>query len=148
MARKVFFSFHHKRDSWRAGQIRNCDIVKSYEQNRFIDAASWEAVKIQGDAVVKKWIESQLLGTSVTVVLIGKETSTRKWIKYEIQRSLELGKGIIGIDISGVKNFLQIIDTQGTNPLPAKYPVYSWIKDSGRTNIGRWIESAAQQAGY
>ena len=33
-------------------------------------------------------------GTSVTVVLIGKETSDRKYVQYEIQRSYQEGKGI------------------------------------------------------
>jgi len=85
MARRVFFSFHYERDILRVGQIRNSGITKSgVESAGFIDAASWESVKRQGDEAIKRWISSQLDGTSVTVVLIGAETSQREWVKYEI----------------------------------------------------------------
>lgn len=65
-----------------------------------IKPAGWESIKRQGDQAIHNWIENQLNGTSVTVVLIGSETSTRRWVKYEIKRSVERGKGLSGIDIS------------------------------------------------
>ena len=53
----------------------------------FWDAADWEKVKRQGDDVIKRWINKQLEGTSVTAVLIGAETSDRKWVRYEVKES-------------------------------------------------------------
>jgi len=147
MARRVFFSFHYDRDSWRVGQVRNCNVVAGYEKNPFYDKTSWEAIKRQGDEAVRNWIERQLSGTSVMVVLIGKETSTRRWVKYEIKRSTELGKGLIGIDISKIKNRDGNVDDTGANPLPTGYRVYLWNNENGRENLGKWIESAAIQAG-
>ncbi len=147
MARRVFFSFHYDRDAWRVGQVRNCNVVTGYEKNPFYDKANWEAIKRQGDEAVKNWIERQLSGTSVTVVLIGKETSTRRWVKHEIKRSIELGKGLIGIDISKIKDKNGNVDDTGTNPLPSGYRVYLWNKENGRENLGNWIESAASHAG-
>ncbi len=88
MARRVFFSFHYERDILRVGQIRNSGITKpDLESAGFIDAASWESLKRQGDDAIKRWINSQLDGTSVTVVLIGAQTSERDWVKYEIEQS-------------------------------------------------------------
>ena len=92
MARRVFFSFHYERDIWRANQIRNSWITKEdREAAGFWDAASWEQIKRKGNPAIRKWIDENLKGTSVTAVLIGAETSNRKWVRYEIEKSLEKG---------------------------------------------------------
>ena len=146
MARKVFFSFHYSRDAWRVGQVRNCNVISDYDKPPFYDKADWEAIKRQGDQAIKNWIEKQLDGTSVTVVLIGKETSTRPWVRYEIKRSIDLGKGLIGIDISKIKDRDRNTDDTGINPLPTGYKKYLWNTDNGRENLGTWIERAAREA--
>src|SRR5271154_6807247 len=96
MARRVFFSFHYERDGQRASVVRNSWVTKGDEAG-YIDSAAWEEVKGKGDASVKRWIEGQLSGTSVTVVLIGAETSSRNWVRYEIMRSYERGNGMLAI---------------------------------------------------
>lgn len=155
--RKVFFSFHFQRDIWRVSQVRNCNVVTTgYTKNDFLDAASWEAVRRQGDEAVKRWINNQLNGTSVTIILIGAETSTRKYVGYEIEQSYKRGNGLLGIRIHGLMNQDRQIDYQGANPFDnfylngneldklSKYvPVYDWITHDGRNNIGKWIESVA-----
>jgi len=88
MARKIFFSFHYERDAWRAGQVRNCNVVASEDQYGFIDAADWESIKKKGDAAIKGWIDDQLKNTSVTIVLIGAETANGFGMK-------SLGAGIV-----------------------------------------------------
>ena len=101
MARRVFFSFHYDRDIFRVSQVRNSGVVTSkYQESGFIDHASWESLKKQGDEAIKRWINGQLDGASVTVVLIGAETYGRQWVGYEIQRSIEQGKGMLGIYIN------------------------------------------------
>lgn len=142
--RKVFFSFHFARDSWRVSQVRNSNVIGTGFENPYYDRAGWEEVKQKGDAVIKNWIDGQIKGTSVTVVLIGKETATRKWVKYEIARTLELGHGLIGIDISKIKDQSGAIDNTGVNPLPPGYTRYAWNNDNGRENLGTWIEKAAK----
>jgi len=42
----------------------------------FIDAANFEKLKKQGDAAIKRWIDDQLKGTSVTVVLVAATHAT------------------------------------------------------------------------
>src|SRR6185437_15641385 len=101
MARRVFFSFHHAGDVWRAGQIRNSWVTKDRESAGFWDAAEWEEVKKKGDAAVHKWIDDQMAGKSVTVVLIGALTSQRPHVLYEIRKSHELKKGMLGIYVHG-----------------------------------------------
>lgn len=40
--RQVFYSFHFKNDSWRAGQVRNIGVV---EGNTPVSSNDWEEVK-------------------------------------------------------------------------------------------------------
>lgn len=147
MARKVFFSFHYDRDSWRVSKVRNSNVVSQYEKNPYYDKAAWETIKRNGSDAVKRWIDAQLSGTSVTVVLIGRQTASRPWVKYEIAQSIRLGKGVLGIDISKIRNHLDETDDTGTNPLPSSYPLYRWNNDDGQHQLGNWIEKAARAAG-
>ena len=69
MARKAFFSFHYENDVWRANQVRNSWVTKDdTEAAGFIDAADFEKVEKEGEDAIKKWINNQLSGTSMTVV--------------------------------------------------------------------------------
>ena len=147
MARKVFFSFHYARDAWRVAQVRNSNVITNLEKSPFYDKAEWESIKRNGDQAVKNWIDKQLAGTSVTVVLIGKETASRRWVKYECQKSIELSKGLLGVHIGGIKDQNGDTDTLGANPLPSGYPVYKWNASNGAANLGKWIEDAAVKAG-
>ena len=162
MARRVFFSFHYERDVWRASQIRNSWVTKpDRETAGFWDAASWEAVKRQGEEAIERWINNQLNGTSVTVVLIGAETSERKYVNYEIKRSYEIGNGMLGIYIHNMKDQFRRTDIKGKNPfdnwyitrngqkiyLSSFYRTYDWIYDEGYKNLSDWIEKAAKDAG-
>src|SRR5258708_32469976 len=99
MARRAFFSFHYERDAWRAGQVRNSWVTQDRESAGFWDAAAWEEVKEKGGDAVETWIDDQLKGTSVTVVLIGSETSTRAYVSSEIKRSHNQGNGIVVVYI-------------------------------------------------
>jgi len=159
MARRVFFSFHYKRDIGRIGQIRNSWVVRSpIETAGFVDSAEWESIERQGDPAIQRWINSQLHGTSVTVVLIGAETYKRRWVKYEIEKTHNDGKGLLGIKVHNVKDFrTQATDVAGLNPLDQiktsggslfsqLYPTYDWAINNGRENIEQWIEKAIQDA--
>jgi len=163
MARQTFFSFHFERDHWRAGQVRNCWVTQDREDVGFWDKAEWEEVKKKGQTAIENWIDKQLKGTSVTVVLIGAETSQRDYVNYEIKASYNKSpkNGMLGIYVHNMKDSNSKTDTKGANPF-AKisvtvdgtkklfseiYPTYDWVNDDGRKNIGDWIEAAAKKAG-
>lgn len=113
MKRQVFFSFHYNRDVWRASQVRNMGKVDG--SSTFCDN-DWEEVRYKSDAKIKEWIDSQLAMRSCLVVLVGYETSERKWVKYEIEKAMELHKGIVGIRIDRLKNRIGEQDSEGCNP--------------------------------
>jgi hypothetical protein len=101
MARKAFYSFHYKPDNWRASQVRNIGVV---EGNSPVSDNDWEAIKKGGEKAIQNWIDGQLKGRSCTIVLIGENTASRKWIKYEIEKSWNDGKGVLGIYIHNLKD--------------------------------------------
>ena len=84
MARRVFYSFHYKPDVSRVAQVRNIGVI---EANKPATDNDWETVSKAGDAAIKKWIAAQMKGRSCSVVLVGTDTSKRKWVKYEINKS-------------------------------------------------------------
>lgn len=148
MARRVFFSFHYERDVWRASVVRNSWVTKpDRETAGFFDAGMWEEAKKKGDAAVKKLIDDALIGTTVTAVLIGAETSARAYVKYEIDQSIARGNGLLGIRIHNIKDTAGKTDSWGSNPLPSGYAVYDWVNDNGYENLGAWVEAAAKKAG-
>ena len=116
-ARRVFFSFHYQRDIWRVNQVRNHWVAKDDRQAAgYFDGSLWEKSQTEGKQKVKRLIDDGLNGASVTCVLIGAETFTRHWIDYEIFRSVELGKGVFGVRIHGLKNKDGNTDPPGPNP--------------------------------
>jgi hypothetical protein len=161
VARRVFFSFHYERDVRRIQQVRQSWVVRPGDDAQpFYDAAAFEQAKKRAGGI-EKWIEEQLVGTSVTVVLFGAQTYHREWVKHEIKRSHELGKGMLAIDIHSIKDPQHGADVQGLNPLghwnattggrsvpfTNLYATYDWVRDNGYANMPAWIETAAKAAG-
>lgn len=145
MARRVFFSFHYGRDLWRANVVRNSSVIEGVSAAGFHDRSIWEETKKRGDDAVRQLIDAGLATTSVTVVLVGAETSSRKYVTYEIEESVRRGNGLLGIFVNGIKD--QLGNTDPVAPLPAALvdagaPVYAY--EYGK--IGIWVELAFQAA--
>lgn len=152
MARKVFFSFHFGEDAQRAGVVRNHGVTKDgLEDAGYIDAAQWEALERQGDDAIRRWINQQMTGTSVTVVLIGQETAYRPWVQYEISQSRSNGRknGVLGVHIHNIRDWDKRIGIAGPDPFThlgwKGVRVYDWVNDDGYNNFASWVEAAANQ---
>ena len=143
MARKVFFSFKYD-DVARAMIVRNSWVTQ--DSAGFIDKADFEEVKRKGDAAIKKWIDEQLKGTTVTVVLVGENTKKSKWVQYEIDESIKRGNGLLEINISKINALGKGISGFCGWMLPDKYKGYAWVKNEGYKNLPSWIELAAKAA--
>src|SRR3546814_13678326 len=101
MARKVFFSFKYD-DVQRAMNVRNSNVIGGVLKSGFIDKAEFEKVERQGERAIQTWIDIQLNGTSVTVILVSADTHQSKWVKYEIEQSIASGNGLLTIDKSKI----------------------------------------------
>ena len=161
MARRAFYSFHYKPDSWRAAEVRNMGVIAG---NQPASDNDWETVKKGGDAAIKRWISGQMKGRSVAIVLIGEKTAGREWIKYEIQKGWNDGKGVLGVYVHNLKDSDGNQSSQGRNPfddlningttlssiVKAYNPQYSsstYVYDCIKENLADWIETAIEIRG-
>ena len=119
MARRTFFSFHYGPDVWRAYNVRNCWVVKPEDQisTGFFDSSVFEASKKESDDALKAFLRKGLANTSVTCVLSGTNTSQRRWVRYEIARSVIEGNGLLTVFIQGVENSKKQTTQKGADPL-------------------------------
>ena len=152
--RQVFYSFHYDNDVFRVQEIRN---IGALEDNKPVSANEWESVKRGGEASIKKWIDDNLRYKSCVIVLVGEETANRKWVRYEIEKAWELGKGLVGVYIHNLKDPRTGKSSKGKNPFdqfefndgtklssvvncynPNPNDAYNEIKN----NLEDWIEEA------
>jgi len=118
MTRRTFFSFHYQPDVWRAWNVRNClNFTDGEEIDGFFDSSVFEASKRESDDSLKTFLRNGMKNTSVTCVLAGSNTASRRWVRYEIVRAILKGNGLLTVDIHGVKNKDQQTSTKGLDPL-------------------------------
>lgn len=156
--RKIFYSFHFDNDVMRVQQVRNMGVV---EGNTPVSPNAWEEVKKKGDSAVEKWIDDNMYGKSCVIVLIGRDTSKRRWVKHEIQKAWKDGKGLLGIYVHNLNCPNNGTCTKGANPfdaftfkrgdkviVPAVYdPKASDAYNDIKANLSSWVEAAVKQNG-
>jgi hypothetical protein len=147
MARRVFFSFHYQRDIWRVNQIRSMPNITGCAAAGFQDSSLWEETKKRGDDPIKRLIDRGLDNTSVTVVFIGAKTAGRKFINYEIQKSIDRGNGLVGIQINHLENQSGETDPVGETPAKLLSGGYKIYKYADKDLLAQRIEEAAKAAG-
>lgn len=150
MAKRVFFSFHYKDVSdFRANVVRQHWVTKPDRGAAgFFDASIWESAKTTGIQAVKRLINRELKGTSVTCVLIGSETYSRPWVRYEILRSVYCGNKILGVHINAIADKNRRTKANGPNPF--SYLGYKFSDDGKTLSLyegkgGKWVKYARHQ---
>lgn len=140
MAKRVFFSFDYQDViDFRANVVRNHWITKpDREDAGFFDASIWESEKRTGDVGLKRLIDEALQNTSATVVLIGSKTYARRWVRYEIMKSLMNGNHILGVHINSIKD--KYGRTKPLGPNPFKYLGYQYSKNKKERYLCEWKE--------
>lgn len=158
MARKVFTSFHYVPDNWRANQIRN---MGKLEGNSIATTNKWEEVTKGGNKAIQEWIDDNVYGKSCIVVFVGENTAGRKWIKYEIEKAWNDGKGLLGIYVHNLKDSNGNQADKGDNPfddfsvgdktlssiVKCYNPPFSTstnVYDHIKENLEDWIEKAIE----
>lgn len=145
MAKRVFFSFHYQDVvDFRANVVRNHWLTKPHrEAAGFFDSSIWETAKKTSDLALKRLINSGLSNTTNTCVLVGTGTFDRRWVSYEIMKSLEKGNNIFCVHINSIKGKDGKTKSNGNNPL--YYLGYSYSNDGKTKNLhdyidGKWIK--------
>jgi hypothetical protein len=158
MIRKpTFFSFHYANDVMRVQQIRN---IGALEGNEPVSPNDWEQVKRGGEASIKRWIDENMKYKQCVIVLVGSETSSRPWVRYEIEKAWNDGKPLFGIHIHNLKCPRAGTCFKGQNPFDTfnftdgrklssvvkcydPHPLYAYMEIAN--NIGSWVEQAIAQ---
>jgi hypothetical protein len=97
---QVFYSFHFDNDVFRVQQIRN---IGAIEGNEPVSKNDWEtAGKTPGG--IERWIDENMKYKSYVVVLIGSETFQRPWVRQEVAKGWDGGKGLLGIYIHNLRD--------------------------------------------
>lgn len=166
MRRNVFFSFDYD-DAWFCQQIQQCHAF-GWDGPTFLPWSDWEAVRRQSRTAIQNWINDQLTGASVTVVVIGQETFQSEWVRYEIEESVRRRKGILGILTHNMRTSRGLLGGLSPPPNPfvtigardygrnsqrgilyggaaslyEQVDCYCWVTQNGRSNLPGWIERA------
>jgi hypothetical protein len=146
--RHCFFIFDYDNDLSRARHIESLDLAVATAAAGFNDDADWKAAAGKGDDAVNELIDNALLGTSVTVVLIGERTAERDYVDYAIEQSIKRENGILGIFVHDIPDAGGATAAKGRAPFEAQaaekleahgYDTHDW--DEGK--FAAWIEEAA-----
>lgn len=150
----VFYSFHYDYDVFRVQQVRNMGIVDGTEP---VTANDWEQIKRSGNAAIERWIDENMKYKRCVIVLIGEETANRPWVRREIVKAWNAGKGLVGVRIHNLKCPRNGTSAKGPNPFDLiKFdngrPMSDYIKchdpsflnayDHIKSDMRVWIEEA------
>lgn len=97
----LFISHHHKDDeavskflsmiSGHGYDVRNSSIRAKPENQKRLDENR------VSEEVIRRLLRIKISWASTVVVLIGKDTHTRPWVDWEINKAKEQGKRIVGV---------------------------------------------------
>jgi hypothetical protein len=145
MAKRVYFAFHYQDViDFRANVVRNHWLTKpDRESAGFFDASVWESAKRTSELAVKRLINGAIQNTTVTCVLIGSETFKRRWVRYEIMKSIGKGNKIFGVHINGILGKDEKIKSLG--PSPFDYLSYEFSENGNKLLLyeeirGKWAD--------
>ncbi|WP_338828335.1 TIR domain-containing protein [Bradyrhizobium sp. 27S5] len=118
--RKGFFSFHYA-DIIRVNNVRNAWKINApgrEDKRQFFDRSLWESVQRKNPEGLKNLIRSGMVHASAVCVLVGTETWSRPWVRYEIARSVIDKKGLLAVHINSLRHHHRLAaDLHGENPL-------------------------------
>ena len=153
---KVFISYHHEKDQEYADILRielAGDIVDKSIHDEDIDDRNIKTATIR-----QKIRDEFIADATVTVVLIGPETYTRKHVDWEIGSSLRKTKknsrcGVFGILLPNHPDYRKlrrgslipprlVLNLKGDDPYVR---IYKWPANGRLVHIRKWIHKAFQR---
>jgi hypothetical protein len=146
MARRTFFSFHYKPDVHRAWNVRNSWVTKVAQGQRddagFFDSSVFEAKEREDVDTLKQFLRKGLENTTVTCVLVGQNTSLRRWVRYEIFRSFIRGNGLLAVRIHTIAALNEPPTPSGGNPFDS---LAFWV-DGDRIRFKEYMKTGWEAA--
>lgn len=121
--RKVFVSYHH-----RGEQTVVESFIKQFseEYDVFIDESLDRAADSEDSEYLNQVCRDAIDGTSVTIVMIGKQTGCRKFVDWEIRHTLFRDHGLVAISRPGLADSDACLSER--------------LKDNRKTGYAKWYE--------
>jgi hypothetical protein len=94
------------------------------ESKGFIPQEQWLRAEKLGDEAIQELLDSEIEQSTVTLVLIGTDTYSKKWVRYCIIKSISIGHRVLGIHINHIEGKNLSVKELGMNPfdfLAVKY---------------------------
>ena len=94
-ARNVFISFAHE-------DIAEVNLLRGQSKNdtaelEFSDYSVKKAFNSEDADYIRRQIREKLNNTSVTLVYLSEKSMKSRWVKWEVEQSKKMGKGIVGV---------------------------------------------------
>jgi hypothetical protein len=167
---KVFISYHEADKDEVDAFVRTFDHNHDVFISRFLDMAQNVIDSTDTDYVMKRIRELYLKDSTVTIVLIGKCTRSRRYVDWEIQSSLRSGgtitpNGLLGVKLNSYNkngypdrlnlNLKQNDQQKDCYARVMDYPtsistLTSYIEDAfqARTSRRQWIDNPRERLEY
>jgi hypothetical protein len=118
--RKAYFAFHFD-DIMRVNNVRQAwkiDHPDAPLMRSFYDSSLWEKRQLEGPESLKKLIRDGVEYTSAVCVLVGSQTWSRRWVRYEIARAVVDDRGLLAVHLNNIRHHVRRQpDACGPNPL-------------------------------
>lgn len=98
MAKKIFISYDFTNDRHYKNTLVMWDANKIFEFE-FYDQSVDVSVNSDNASYIRTVIRGEINSSTHFLCIIGKETHKSDWVKWEIDRAVELKKKIIGVKI-------------------------------------------------
>jgi hypothetical protein len=120
LKRKVYFAFHFD-DIMRVNNVRQAWRIEhpdAPQMRSFYDSSLWESRQLESPESLKSLICDGVERTSAVCVLVGSNTWSRRWVRYEIARAVIDGRGLLAVHLNNLRHHItKLPDICGANPL-------------------------------
>jgi MTH538 TIR-like domain (DUF1863) len=118
--RKVYFAFRYK-DIMRVNNVRQSGKIGQEQETNprdFYDRSIWEKSGATEPETLKRLMREGVEHSSVVCVLNCTDTWESRWVKYEVARAVIDKKGLLNVNIAGLKHHQKGVgEVAGLSPL-------------------------------
>lgn len=96
--KRVFISYYYDENN----QYKN--LLKAWDKNKrfdvsFIDTSVDVSIRSKDASVIKRAISRKIGESDIVLVIVGKKTHKRNWVRWEIEKATQLGKKVVAVKI-------------------------------------------------
>ena len=98
LKQKIFISYDYDHDKEYKNLLLAWDKNKIFDFS-FNDKSADVSINSHDYGVIKRAISAKINDSDIFLCLIGEYTQKSKWVKWEIEKAIELGKKIVAVKI-------------------------------------------------